>query len=295
MQKLLVIGASSFSGQHFCRFAEAKGFDVWRGNLRTWNFPMSSEFTHVVNFAALNVVAPSWHHAAAYMRVNAEKQILVWEYLLAAGMEKYVHISTPEVYGSTVGQVTEETPFNPSTPYAVSRAAAEMMARCYHKQYQFPVVFTRACNVYGPGQQMYRMIPKLIASIKKGIKFPLEGSGMSSRAFIHIDDLCAAIWRVLEDGEPPLAYHISSQHMFRIRDLVSIVCGRMGVKLADVVRYVDERPGKDASYHLDIRCIRALGWYDKITIEDGIDQTIRWLNNNWMTLQNEPMEYEIQL
>lgn len=296
MNKLLVIGASSFSGQHFCRFAEARGVEVYRGSVRYWNLPQVSRWSHVVNFSALNVVAPSWEYADDYMTVNAVKPLQLWNYLQELDhLEKYVHISTPEVYGSTRGAIDEAAPFNPSTPYAVSRAAAEMMARCYYNQYQFPVVFTRACNVYGPGQQLYRLIPKLIVSIRKGLKFPLEGSGMSTRAFLHVDDLCTAVWKILEDGKPPQAYHISSLNTYRIRDIVSMVCHRMGVDFADAVTYTEERPGKDAAYNLNSEKLRAMGWTDRVDLRDGIEGMLRWVDENWAQLKDAPMDYEIQL
>src|SRR5207245_8557556 len=107
-------------------------------------------------------------------------------------LKKYVHITTPEVYGSTVGFIDESAPFNPSTPYAVSRAAGDMSLKTYHANYGFPVVYTRAANVFGPGQQLYRIVPRTILSIKLGRKLQLDGGGSSQRSFIHISDVSDA-------------------------------------------------------------------------------------------------------
>lgn len=299
MNRILVIGASSFSGGHFCKFLEAKGMEVVRASLRMWSLPLRPNLPElIVNFSALNVVAPSWDWPQQYMNANVDRIIDLLEFMHSGygpAVKKYVHISTPEVYGSVQHEISEEISLKPSTPYAVSRAAAEMMCEAYGKQYGLPICFTRSCNVYGPGQQLYRMIPKLIVSIRKGIPFPLEGGGKSLRAFIHIDDLCRAIWRVLIDGQPPLAYNISSQYLFQIRELAALVCSRMGVRMQDVIQIAPDRPGKDASYHLDISRMLALGWVDEITIEEGIDQMIKWVDDNWTALKDQPLEYQIKL
>src|SRR6185437_1581353 len=113
--------------------------------------------THVVNFAAQSMVAESWAHPEHWMMTNVVSGVRLHDLLRRHdGLQRYVHVTTPEVYGSTEGWVQEDAPFNPSTPYAVSRAAADMSLKTYFANYQFPVVFTRAANVYGPGQQLYR-------------------------------------------------------------------------------------------------------------------------------------------
>jgi dTDP-glucose 4,6-dehydratase len=156
-ETVLVIGASSFTGKHFCAYARQQGATVIEASLRSPFEPLfdaiESAPEYVVNFAAANVVAPSWEYPEAYMRVNVEMQIPIWDALRKQPIRKYVHVSTPEVYGNTRTRVYEDAPYNPSTPYAVSRVAAELMLKCYHKRYGFPVVFTRACNVYGPGRR----------------------------------------------------------------------------------------------------------------------------------------------
>src|SRR5882672_5353443 len=133
--KVIVVGASSFTGTHFCRYAREKGAEVVEANLRDMSWMTESQGNYVVNFAAVNVVAPSWDEPEKYMWVNVGKVTELADGLLLYMPARYVHISTPEVYGSTDGWVKEDAPYNPSTPYAVSRAAAEMLLKCYHKQY----------------------------------------------------------------------------------------------------------------------------------------------------------------
>ena len=292
---VLVMGASSFSGGAYADYLESLGHAVIRGSLRYWSIPQRLEVDYVVNFAAANVVAPSWNYPALYVKTNVIDTTRFFDWMLEQqGIRKYVHVSTPEVYGNVEGLITEQQPFNPSTPYAVSRAAGEYMARCYQNQYGLPVVFTRACNVYGPGQQLHRLVPKVIHSILSGRKFPLEGGGASKRAFIHIADLCTATERVMVDGEVGQAYHISGQYLFPIRDLVSVICTECGVNFVDVAQLAPERPGKDSCYHLDDSKIRALGWRDHVDIVEGIHSVWKWMTENWETLKDQPTTYEVE-
>ena len=295
MSSWLVIGASSFTGTHFCRYLRERGEDVAEESLRgdcTRLFTHTDEY--VVNFAAANVVAPSWKYSEDYLRVNLLQQDIMWYVMTSAPPRRYLHISTPEVYGSTHGWITEDAPYNPSTPYAVSRAAAEMMLKCYHRQYGLPVVFTRACNVYGPGQQLYRLIPKLIVSIKKGEKFKLEGGGQSARAFIHVNDVCEATYLIATKGTPGEAYHITSGDYQSISGVVRLVCEQMGKDMAEVVEEAPERPGKDADYQLRGDKLLALGWTQKVRLMPGIRSVIEWVDREWDTLKDQPMEYEFR-
>ncbi len=291
--KVIVVGASSFTGRHFCAYAREKGAEVVEANLRymPW-FPQAKD-NYVVNFAAVNVVAPSWDRPLHYMNINVNRVTEMARGMIEHMPAKYVHVSTPEVYGSTDGVVNEDHPFNPSTPYAVSRAAAEMMLQCYRKEYGLPVVFTRSANAYGPGQQLYRLIPKLIVSIKKGIKFPLEGGGISQRSFVHVADICDATWRVMVlGGNAGEAYHISTiPHT--IRSIVGIVCDHMGVDPNEATMMVPDRPGKDASYRLSsVKIRRELDWEPTIDIYKGVEEVVHWVDQNWETLKEQPMEYQ---
>ncbi len=287
----LIFGASSFSGSNLVRYLREpidfkQGIDV------------------IVNFAALNVVAPSWTHVGSYVRVNVMRLCDLLDRMLLFPPRLYIHVSTPEVYGSGAPTkpgddsyqraygLTESQPFDPSTPYAVSRAAGEMLLRTYERQYGLRALITRACNVYGPGQAHYRLIPKLVACIKKGVKFPLDGGGQSVRGYVYIDDLCAAYELLARYGAPGEAYHIAPPGLHSTLEVVKRVCQSLGVTPADVIEPRPERPGKDAMYWLDARPVNLLGWHAKTSLQDGIEATAGWMHNHWREIADKPLDYE---
>ena len=248
---------------------------------------------YIVNFAAQSMVAESWLYPVDWMMTNVVATVKLHDQLRKFKfLKKYIHISTPEVYGSCQGLVSTDARYNPSTPYAVSRAASDMWLTALHKNYQFPVVFTRAANVYGPGQQLYRIIPKTILSIKLGMKLPLHGGGHSVRSFIHIDDVADGTLRALQKANPGDIYHFSTTENIAIRDIVKLICNRLDVKFEDVVNITEDRPGKDAAYLLDAKdSYLKLAWKDSISLEKGIDETIAWVDRHLSKLKTIPFEY----
>jgi dTDP-glucose 4,6-dehydratase len=207
-------------------------------------------------------------------------------------LERYVHVSTPEVYGSCSGFVNEDFSFNPSTPYAVSRAAADMSLRTFFAAYNFPVVTTRAANVYGPGQQLYRIIPRTILFILLGRKLQLHGGGVSTRSFIHMADVSDATWKIMTHGDNGNTFHISTSEVVSIKELVEIICMKLGVNFDDHVEVVGERMGKDSAYHLDSTKVRTdLGWSDKVSLDQGLDECIAWVRNNFDALKASSYDY----
>lgn len=249
--------------------------------------------THIVNFAAQSMVAESWINPDHWFMTNVVSTVRLHERLRKMDFLKaYVHVTTPEVYGSTSGSVTEDARFNPSTPYAVSRAAGDMSLQTYFKNYGFPVLFTRAANVYGPGQQLYRIIPRTILSIRCGRKLQLHGGGASERSFIHMADVSDATSRIAERGRAGETYHISTERIVTVRELVELICKRMGANFADHVEVVGERPGKDAAYKLDAgKLRRELGWNDTVSLEAGLDETIAWVDRFLPDLKSMSWDY----
>src|SRR5947207_6728245 len=176
---------------------------------------------YIVNFAAQSMVGESWKHPEHWFMTNVVSTVRLHERLRHCDfLERYVHVTTPEVYGSTEGFIREDAPFNPTTPYAVSRAAGDMSLRSFFGAYQFPAVFTRAANVYGPGQQLYRIIPRTILFILLGRKLQLHGGGVSTRSFVHMKDVSDATWRIMQEGNNGHTYHISTDEVVSIRYLV---------------------------------------------------------------------------
>ena len=147
--------------------------------------------THIVNFAAQGMVAESWVNPTDWYKTNVISQVALHDELRKLKfLKKYVHVTAPEVYGDTgSGWIKENFNFSPSTPYAVSRAACDLHLMSFFKAYDFPVIFTRAANVYGPGQQLYRIIPRTMLYARVGRKMKLHGGGLSTRSFIHMNDV----------------------------------------------------------------------------------------------------------
>jgi len=323
--KVAVLGSNAFSGASFADYALKQGADVlgisrssephrvflpyrWSGHdcrFAFYSYDLNRQLDeiialikrerpqYVVNFAAQSMVGESWKNPEHWFMTNVVSTVRLHEQLRHCEfLERYVHITTPEVYGSTPGFIKEDFPFNPNTPYAVSRAAADMSLRTFHQTHGFPVVYTRAANVYGPGQQLYRIIPRTILFIKVGRKLGLHGGGHASRSFIHIQDVCSATWRVMMDGKIGESYHISTNEIVSIGELVQRICGKMGVRFEDAATVVDDRPGKDSAYMLDSSKLRgSLGWHDEIDLETGLDDCIRWVAGNLDDLRHQPLDY----
>ncbi len=324
-EKFVIIGSNSFSGASFVKYLLEEGAEVigisrspephqvflpyqWKGQPSAFRF-YALDLNHhlddimsvihkfkpayVVNFASQGMVAQSWQHPEHWFMTNVVSTIKLHDRLRHCDfLKKYVHISTPEVYGNCQGYITEESSYNPTTPYAVSRAAADMSLKTFVAAYHFPAVSTRAANVFGPGQQLYRIIPRTILFIKLGKKLPLHGGGHSIRSFIHIRDVAAATVQIARHAPAGEIYHLSTQQTISIRDLVEKICQRMGVNFAESVEISEERLGKDYAYLLDSGKIRnTLGWTDKTSLEQGIEETIQWVEQNFEVLKTQPLEY----
>lgn len=326
MQKALVIGSNSFSGSSFCSYLLDQSIDVfgvsrsqppqdvmlpYKWGQKKGSFEFSQidlnqdldaleslmrqhQFSTVFNFAAQSMVGESWDKPDDWMQTNVVSIARLAQRLRYMDfIDKYVHVTTPEVYGSTDGWIKEDTPFNPSTPYAVSRAAGDMLLKIYQESFDIPVVCTRAANVYGPGQQLYRIIPRTIYFLLTGKKLQLHGGGVSTRSFIHIDDVSSATFKISQFGNVGQTYHISTDRIISIRALVEMICAMLGQTFADHVDFAEERLGKDSAYWLDSqKLVVELSWTALISLEDGLKQTIDWVSNNLVQLINEPINYE---
>ncbi len=323
-QKVVVIGSNSFSGATFVDYLLKRGEEVigmsrspepshamlpykWRDHVafRFLQLDLNRDLgammdvihdfhpNYVVNFAAQSMVAESWHNPDHWFMTNVVSTVRLHEQLRHCEfLQMYVHVTTPEVYGSTSGSVGESAPFRPSTPYAVSRAAADMSLRTYYEAYGFPVVFTRAANVYGPGQQLYRIIPRTILFILLGKKLQLDGGGQSRRAFIYGQDVADATWRIATQGGPGETYHISTTEVIAVRELVERICAKLGVSFDASVEIVGERLGKDAAYMLDSTKLRqTLGWRDRISLDQGLDECITWVQRHFDELRHQEFDY----
>lgn len=324
-KKIAVIGSNSFSGASFVDYALTQGCEVlgisrsaephraflpyrWSGKdagFRFYSYDLNRHLDDimtllnterpsiVLNFAAQSMVAESWQHPEQWFQTNAVATVALHNKLRQCDyLQRYIHVTTPEVYGNTEGFIREDTPFNPSTPYAVSRAASDMSLQTFFQAYGFPVVFTRAANVYGPGQQLYRIIPRAILFMRTGQKLKLHGGGHSRRSFIHIRDVADATWRVMTNGINGNTYHISTDEIVTIRELIEHICAKLNVSFDDHVEVASERLGKDAAYMLDSQKLRdKLGWVDRISLDQGLDECIAWIETNLDELKKLPSNY----
>lgn len=323
-KKLVVIGSNSFSGASFIGHTLDQGYEVigisrstenidallpykWTDNknYRFKQFDLNlhtqeivhlikeSESPYIINFAAQAMVAESWQNPTHWYQTNVVANVRLHDELRKLDcIKKYVHISTPEVYGSCEGVVDENYRFNPSTPYATSRAACDMHLMNFYNNYKFPVVFTRAANVYGPGQQLYRIIPRTILYIKLGKKLQLHGGGHSLRSFIHIKDVAEGTLKVALEAEPPSTYHFSTDKHVSIRNLVELICEKMNANFDELVEVSQDRPGKDSAYLLGTeRAIDDLNWNPNISLEQGITETVKWIDKYFDILKEQPLAY----
>ncbi len=325
-QKILVIGSNSFSGASFVDHVLDLGFDVmgisrsqepdpvflpykwkqrrnsnfvfFRHDLNTGfeeirNLILSFRPGYIVNFAAQGMVAQSWENPEQWFATNTMAHIRLHQFLKDCSfLKKYVHISTPEVYGSCEGYIKENTWYNPSTPYAVSKAATDMSLMTFFKTYGFPVIFIRSANVYGPGQLLYRIIPKASLFFLMGRPIELHGGGMSTRSFIHIKDVCRGTAKAMLEAKPGNIYHFASREALSVRALVEMMATLTNRPFSEYVQDVEDRAGKDSAYLLDCTKAKAdLGWENTIHLEEGLMDTVEWIQRNMDTLIRQPFDY----
>ena len=300
-----VLGASSFSGAAFCRHLSRIGEAYCTASRSDGSLDLNGNFSelvealrsdapeYIVNFAALNVVAPSWMHYEDYYRANLLGVArLARACAVLPSFKRWVQVSTPEVYGDQGVFLKEDAPYRPSTPYAVSRAALDLDLLALHRTFGFPVSITRSVNVYGPQQQPYRIIPKTVLKFLRGERLELHGGGRSTRSFIHIDDVSRSIMAVATRGRAGEVYHTSTHRQTSIRDLVRSIAEQMKMHFESLVVEVEERPGKDMAYQIDSSKIRTeLGWQDQVPFDVGLKLTVEWFERTANLYADDPLEY----
>lgn len=248
----------------------------------------------IVNFAAQSEVAPSWEHPEHWFETNCVALARLVNHLRRQDyLQRYLHISSPEVYGTCVGTVREDAPLNPSTPYAASKAGADLLLETYRRQWGLPVLTVRATNVYGAGQQLFKIIPRTVIYLKLGRKIQLHGGGRAVKSYIHIRDVSRGELAVLERGKIGSIYHLSPDGGFAVRDVVRVLCQRMGRDFAQWTEAVGERPGQDAAYVIDSTRARAqLGWAPQVGLNEGLSEVVSWVERYWDDIRQMPLEYQ---
>jgi len=236
----------------------------------------------VVHFAAESHVDRSIADGSAFVRTNVIGTFTLLDCAQKHGVERFIHVSTDEVYGSTrEGSFVETDNLNPSSPYSSSKAGSDLLARSFFITHGLPVIVTRCTNNYGPYQFPEKLIPLFATNLLEGKKVPVYGTGRNIRDWLYVLDHCRAIDFVLRHGEPGEIYNIgggAEKTNLEITEKILELLGKDG----SMIEYVPDRKGHDFRYSLDFGKLRALGWEPAYTFDDALAATVRWYaENEW--------------
>lgn len=326
METVLVIGSNSFSGSDFVDLLlterdyrvlgvsrSAEKHELFlpyktnpnRDRFRFYQMDLNNDLpalvalitaerpAYIVNFAAQSEVAPSWANPGQWFQTNAVALAdLTIRLKDMAFLKRYVHISTPEVYGTCEGVVREDAPLNPSTPYAASKAASDLMLLTLVKNFDFPVSTIRATNVYGAHQQLFKIIPRTVIYLQSGRTIELHGGGHAVKSYVHIRDVSVGELAVMERGRTGDIYHFSPDAGVAVRDVVRLICERLGKDFEASVKTVAERLGQDKAYVIDSTKARTeLGWAPRVDMEQGLSAVAAWTRTYWDAIMAHPLDY----
>jgi dTDP-glucose 4,6-dehydratase len=232
----------------------------------------------VVHFAAESHVDRSILNPGVIVHTNVLGTQCLLEYARRYGVQKFIQISTDEVYGTLgqTGKFTEDTPLQPNSPYSSSKASADLLARAYHETFGLPVIITRCSNNYGPFQFPEKLIPLTIIRAINGQSVPVYGDGLQIRDWLHVDDHCRAIDLVIHHGVAGEIYNIGCNNEWANVDVVKRILYELD-QPHDLIHFVKDRPGHDQRYAIDASKIkRDLGWTPFISFEKGLAETVQW-------------------
>jgi len=256
--------------------------------LRTYNIDT------ILNFAAQSHVDNSFGNSMTFTRSNVMGTHNLLECSRVYGkIEKFVHVSTDEVYGEVDASQGEEAVLNPTNPYAATKAAAEFIVKSYAMSFHLPCVITRGNNVYGPYQYPEKLIPRFTMLLFENEKMTIQGSGKNARTFIHVFDVARAFTLIVERGELGEIYNIGTRDEHSILDIATRLAGLMkpGVPLGDLVTYIPDRDFNDQRYDINSVKLQQLGWTQQIPFEEGLQQTVEWykkaLENKFWPIVNK--------
>jgi len=309
--KLVVTGGAGFIGSNFVHRTLAAHADwtvlvldklTYAGNLKNLESALASDRCQfvqvdicdpgvgeslrgcdaVVHFAAESHVDRSIEDATAFVRTNIEGTFKLIQASRAAAVPRFIHVSTDEVYGSLGedGEFTEESPLQPNSPYAASKAASDLLVLAYVRTHNFPAIVTRCSNNYGPYQFPEKFIPLMIAQAAEGKRLPVYGKGTNVRDWLHVSDHCDAIEVVLLQGRCGEVYNIGGGCEMRNLEVARLILKKFELPETQV-EFVKDRPGHDLRYAINCdKLSRETGWHAQIGFEDGLAQTIDWYRDN---------------
>jgi dTDP-glucose 4,6-dehydratase len=314
MKNVLITGGAGFIGSNFVRYFLSKHNDVevvnfdkltYAGNLENlediegdprYRFfkgdiceraVVESAFKQynidiVVHFAAESHVDRSILGSSVFIQTNVVGTNVLLDVAKELGVERFLHVSTDEVYGSlgATGKFTETTPLHPNSPYSASKASSDLLALAYHHTYALPVVVTRCSNNYGPYQFPEKLIPLMIINALSDKQLPVYGDGLNVRDWLHVNDHCAAIDVVLRNGRIGEVYNIGGNNEWKNIDIVKLILKKVG-KPESLISFVKDRLGHDRRYAIEATKIKnELDWSPSYTFEVGIEETVQWYLNN---------------
>lgn len=315
MLRLLVTGGAGFIGSNFIRYIliehpdwEVTNIDklTYAGNLENlkdvekdprYHFIkgdiadrefvdelLGQGFDVIVNFAAESHVDRSILDSSPFIETNIKGTQVLLEGIKRHGGSRFLQVSTDEVYGSIEdGKFIEDSPLLPNSPYAASKASAELLCRAYWITHNLPVIITRCSNNYGPYQFPEKLIPLVITNALEGKEVPVYGDGLNIRDWIYVEDHCRALELVIHQGEPGAIYNVGANSEKTNLELVKFILDSME-KPQSLIKFVADRPGHDRRYALDISKIgRELGCQPSVSFEEGMRKTLHWYiqNESW--------------
>ena len=250
---------------------------------------------YIINFAAL-AYATSWEKSFRYYDTNLTAVSEIIEYLLNKNyLKKFIQVGTSELYGSVDKPADEFHPMNPTSPYAISKLAADMHLESMFRVKNFPMNIIRPCNGYGSGQLLYRIIPKAAFMILNNKKFPLEGGGKVMKSYMHCRDIAEAIYAVLKFGKNGEIYNAGVDKPVSMKRIVEIVCQKLGKNFDEFVITTEGRVGEDKQYWLDSsKLFKDTNWSPKITLEHGIEETVDWVKKNLDSFDDENLSFRLR-
>jgi len=284
------VDAELFGADHrnLSKIENSEKYNFVKGNISNKKL-MKEQITKcdaVVNFAAESFVDRSINDANPFLVSNIRGAFTILD-IVTKQKKRMVHISTDEVFGSlTKGTADEQSKFNPSSPYAATKAAAELLMNSYSITFDSDIIITRCTNNFGPRQFIEKLIPKTIILANKNLKIPIYGEGKNIRDWIYVDDHCDAVERVLFDGKAGESYNVSANNEVDNITIVKKILNIMG-KPDDLIEFVEDRPGHDFRYSMSSKRISdELDWKVKTSFDEGLQKTVQWYLDNPEILNN---------
>ena len=266
-----------------------KNYEFVKGDITNHKLmkKLIDECDAVINFAAESFVDRSINDASPFLVSNILGTHTILD-IITKQKKRMIQISTDEVFGSLKnGSATEESKFNPTNPYAATKASAELLVNSYFTTYNSNVIITRCTNNYGPRQFPEKLIPKSILLADQNKKIPIYGNGKNIRDWIFVEDHCNAIFNILTNGKSGESYNISASNEINNITIVKKILSLMN-KSEDLIEFVEDRPGHDFRYSMDSqKTKKELNWQTKVNFEEGIKKTVDWYLSNkewWKTI-----------